>query len=307
VLRVSLSASRGALLRLQYHTLEPLDQKGSRLEPMVGKKKLGATRRHIQVHWPAYFGLYAALVTALILLGLGLALGWYALVPFALAIILVAAYFLVSALWTAYQLHDGPGPNVMELLLSYSQSPPEAKVVCIDLGLRRPAVQIAQRLTSGQVTVIDIFNPQSNTSAALRRGRARAPRPPADPRLIWVDGRIELLPVPDRSVSAVFINQVLAEFWLPEERDRLLSEVRRILVPEGRLLLAERVRARSHSLLSSLITTTYPPADYWRDSLLKADLIPQREETLRGLIYCVRADRPAPSAAKQLALQLEYL
>jgi len=274
---------------------------------MADKRNLNATRRHIQTHWPAYLGLYAALVAALILLGLGLALGWYALVPFALAIMLVAAYFLGSAVWTAYQLHDGPGPDVMELLLSYSQSSPEAKVVCIDLGLRRPAVQIAQRLTAGQVIVIDVFNPQSNTGAALRRARARAPRPPSDPRLNWVDGRIELLPVPDRSVSAVFINQVLVEFWLPEERDRLLAEVRRILIPEGRLLLAERVRARSHSLLSSIVTSVYPPPDYWRDLLLKADLVPQREETLRGLVYCVRADRPPPTAGKQLTLRLEYL
>ena len=274
---------------------------------MADKRDLRATRHHVQIHWPAYFGLYGALVVSVILVGLGVAFGWYALVPFALALILVAAYLLASLFWTAYQLHDGPGPDVMDLLISYSQVPPDARVVCIDLGLRLTAVRIAQRLTTGQVTVVDVFNPQSNTGAALRRARARAWKPAADPRLNWVDGRIDLLPVPDRSISVVFMNQVLAEFWLPEERQRLLNEVRRVLIPEGRLLVAERVRSTSTHVLTRLPTSGYPSAAHWRALLTGTDFTIQREETLRGLIYCVRADRPSPTAGKQLELSLEYL
>ena len=184
---------------------------------------------------------------------------------------------------------------------------PDDRVVCIDLGLRATAVSIAERLTAGQVTVIDVYNPQSNPGTPLRRGRGRARKPDPDPRLDWIDGSIQLLPLPDRSVRLVFMNQILSEFWLPEERAELLEEVRRILVPEGRLLLAERNRGRSNLLFTGLVTSAWPPAETWRDSLIKADFRIQREESVRGLVYCVRADKPPPTAGKQMRLQLEFL
>jgi SAM-dependent methyltransferase len=269
--------------------------------------KFRDTRRYLQTHWPAYVGLYAGLVLAMVLLGVGLASGWYAFVPFALAILLVAGYFLVAALWTVYQMHDGPGPQPLDVLIDYAQLRPEDRVVCIDLGLRATAVRIAQRLTAGQVTVIDVYNPQSNPGASLRRARGRARKPGPDPRLDWIDGSLQLLPLPDRSVRLVVMNQILSEFWLPEERDELLEEVRRILVPEGRLLLAERNRGRSNLLFTGLVTSTWPPAETWRAALIKADFRIQREESLRGLVYCVRADKPPPTAGKQMRLQLEFL
>ncbi len=265
------------------------------------------TRRYLRAHWPAYFGMYAVLVLTVVLLGIGLASGWYALAPFALAVMLVAGYGLTAALWTVYQTYDGPGPSSIAQLIDYAQLRPDDKIVCIDLGMRTTAVTIAQQLITGQVTAIDVYNPRSNPGAPLRRVRAAAFKPRSDPRLEWVDGSIELLPMPDHSVRLVFVNEILSEFWLPEERALLLEEVRRILVPEGRLLLAERHRARGHLLLSGLVTSSLPPAEAWRALLLRADLRIQREDSLRGLIYCARADRPPPTEGRQLSLQLEFL
>jgi hypothetical protein len=56
-----------------------------------------------------------------------------------------------------------------------------------------------------------------------------------------------------------------------------------------------------------LVTSAWPPAEAWRDSLIKADFRIQREESVRGLVYCVRADKPPPTAGKQMRLQLEFL
>ena len=274
---------------------------------MTQRGRLSGTRHHLQTHWPAYFALYGGLVAAMILLGAGLASGWYAFVPFALAILLVAGYFLVAALWTVHHLHDGPGPRPIEVLIDYAQLRPEERVDCIDLGQRASAVHIAQRLTAGQVMVVDVHNPQSNPGAPLRRARARARKPGPDPRLDWIDGSIRLLPLPDRSVRLVFMNQILSEFWLPEERAELLEEVRRVLVPEGRLLLAERNRGRSNLLFTGLVTSSWPTAESWRAALIKADFRIQREESLRGLLYCVRADKPPPTEGKQMRLLLEFL
>lgn len=269
--------------------------------------RLDNTRRYLRSHWPAFFGLYGLLVLTVVLLGVGLASGWYALIPFALAVMLVAGYVLAGALWTAYQTYDGPGPQIIAQLIDYAQLRPDDKIVCIDLGLRATAVEVARRLITGQVTAIDVYNPQSNPGAPLRRARAAARKPGPDPRLEWIDGRIELLPMPDQSVRLVFMNEILSEFWLPEERARLLEEVRRILVPGGRLLLAERHRTRTNLLFSGLATSTLPPAETWHALLLRADFRIEREDSLRGLVYCARADRPPPTEGRQLRLHLEFL
>jgi len=193
------------------------------------------TPRHIRTHWPIFVALYGALVAGMLLIGLSLALGWFSFIPFSLAIMLLAAYFLVALVYVAYRINDAPGGTAAEILVEMAHTQAEERVVCIDLGLRATALTM--------VTIIDVYNPQSNNGAALRRARARAYKPPDDPRLNWIDGSINLLPLPDRSVAAVFMNHILSEFWLPEERRQLLAEVLRILTPEGKLLIAEPIRA----------------------------------------------------------------
>lgn len=274
---------------------------------MAKNRRLRRTSRYIRVHWPTYVVLYGALTGSLLLIGLSLALGWYSFVPFSLVITLIASYLLIAFGYIAYRINDAPGGTVDEMLLSMAQTQPHDRVVCVDLGRRETAVAIAQRLTIGEVTVIDIYNPQSNTGAALRRARRAARKPLADPRLNWIDGSIDLLPLPDRSVSSVYMNQILSEFWLPEEQKQLLEEVLRILTPEGRLVVAEPVRSESDLLLTGLVTYALPTDDHWRELLRGAGFVVRREDILRGLVYCVRADKPSPAAGKQLQLQLEYI
>jgi ubiquinone/menaquinone biosynthesis C-methylase UbiE len=116
-----------------------------------------------------------------------------------------------------------------------------------------------------------------------------------------------LLPLPDRSVSAVYLDQILSEFWLPEERERLLAEARRILIPEGKLLVAERIRARDDLLLTRLITYSLPTNSQWRTALERSGFVIRRETCPRGLLYCVRAEKPSPARGRQLSLKLEYV
>ena len=274
---------------------------------MSNKMRFRKTLRYMRAHWPIFIGLYSVLVFAVLFIGLSLALGWYSFIPFSLAIMLVVTYFLISFIYVAYQLHDAPGGTAAEILISLAQNRPGDHVVCIDLGLRETAVRIAQHMTTGVVTVIDLYNPQSNTNASLRRGRDRARKPPTDPRLNWIDGSIELLPLPDRSVCAVYMNQVLSEYWHPEERNQLLEEVHRILIPEGRLLVAEPIRAQHNLLLAGVVTYFRPTATQWSTLLAHAGFIIQRQENARGVLYCARADKPSPAAGKQMQLNLEYI
>lgn len=274
---------------------------------MSSNKRMRRTLRYIRARWPIYIGLYGALITLVMFIGLCVAVGWYSFVPFSLAIILVLSYLLVAFIYVAYRINDAPGGSAADILFDLAQTRPVDKVVCLDVGLRETAVTIAQHLTTGEVTIIDLYNPTSNNNASLRRARKRVGRPPVDPRLNWIDGSINLLPLPDRSVSAVYLNQILSEFWLPEERSQLLTEARRILIPEGRLLVAEPVRAKSDLLLTGIVTYLLPSQEQWQTMLTDAGFIIRRQENARGLLYCVRADKPSLSAGKQMQLKLEYI
>lgn len=274
---------------------------------MSSSKRFQRTLRYIRNRWPIYFGLYGLLVMAMLLIGIGLASGWYSFIPFALAIMLVATYFLVAHVYVAYLLNDAPNGTAADILIDLGQTRPHHHVVCIDLGLRETAVSIARQLTTGKVSVIDIYNPQSNLKTTLHRARDSAPKPPSDPRLNWIDGSINLLPLPDHSVHAVYVNQILSELWIAEERDQLLNEIRRILIPEGRLLLAEPIRAQTNLLLTGIVTYLLPTEKYYLRMLVKAGFVYQRDEIARGVLYCARFDKPSPAAGKQMQLKLEFI
>lgn len=251
--------------------------------------------------------LYGGIILCLLVIGLSTVFGWPAYIPLALAIMLVLGYYLVAHLWAVHEITDRPGQQPVEILQTMSRMKAADQVVCIDLGLRDTAVALAQQLTTGKVYVIDVYNPQWNLSAALQRGRlrVRATPPAADPRLEWLDGEIRLLPLPDESVSAVFLNQILSEFWQREDREILLKESYRILQPGGKVLLAERVRSRLNLLVLGPTGWGLETADYWRDLLSKAGFTLRQEKDIQGLIHYFSAEKAVAADTLQLPLGLK--
>jgi SAM-dependent methyltransferase len=273
----------------------------------TAKQRWRGTSNFIADRGPTFALAYGGLICCLLLIGLSAIYGWLGYIPLALATLLIIGYFLVANVWAATQLFDRPGQQPIEVLLAMSHIAPGERVVCVDLGLRESAVAIAQQLTTGRVSVIDVYNPLWNSSAALQRGRLRVrSRPTAtDPRLEWLDGEIRLLPLPNGSVSAVFLDQILSEFWQPEDRQTLLKEVWRILSPSGRVLVSERVRSRANWLVLGPWGWQLPTADYWRELLKGSGLALRQEKELQGLIHCFRADKPLPTQGLQLPLHLD--
>lgn len=264
------------------------------------------TLRHLRRHWPAYFALYAGLIGALLLIGGGALSGWTALIPLGMAAFLLLAYFLGAALWAAHQLHDPGGVRPLAELLALGRIMETERIAFISLGRREEALMIGRRLTGGALTVVDVYNPQLTPAAALGRVRARLPAPPEDdPRFTWVEGSIDLLPLPDESVTAVFLPRILSAFWQAGDRETLLREVYRVLKPNGRVLLAERTRTQTNWLVMGPRALQLPPPGHWAQALSRAGFIVQENDPLRGLIHCLRADKPAPAGARQLQLNLK--
>jgi ubiquinone/menaquinone biosynthesis C-methylase UbiE len=159
---------------------------------------------------------------------------------------------------------------------------------------------MARRLTTGRITVIDIYNPNLTPDGSLARAHRQALHPHPDPRLSWRDSDISLLPLSDSSVPAVILSEVASEFWQQGDRERLIIEIYRVLAPGGRLILAERVRTTANLLTMGLDGFGLETADYWRDLITQTGFRIKREESLEELMHFIRADKPLPYEGQQL-------
>lgn len=218
-------------------------------------------------------------------------------------------FVLLLALLTrnTSQLSRVSGIESVEYLYNLSQTRSSDNLATIDLGRRWPAITLSHHLTSGRMIVVDVYNPQLMPSKSLLRARRQHyPAALSDPRLTWYDSNLDLLPLPDRSVSAVFLYHVLSEISEKGDQKALLEEIFRILEPNGRLLVAEFSNNLVNRLQSGLGVTHTKPIDYWHALLKETGFELQRTQTLHGAILCMRADKPSPYGGKQLSFDLDF-
>lgn len=269
------------------------------------QRRYRGTLRYIYAHWPAYLALYGGIVLALLVIGISAQQGWIGYIPLMLALLIILAYFFVASLWLAHQLYDSDGLRPHDVLFDLGHIEATDTFLYVDLGLRHQAMHLGRRLTTGQIIVVDIYNPQWMANPALVRWRKRMPHPPYDPRLVWKNGRLDLLPLPDKTVSIVFLNQVLGEFWQEGDRLELLKEVYRVLPANGRILLAEPTTTQTNWLIWGPLALNLYPIEYWRNLLTEAGFQVGKIQELKGVLHCFRAEKPIPTEARQLTLQLE--
>ena len=263
------------------------------------------TLNYISAHWPAYLFGYAGLVLLLLVVVFFSGYyGWWAYISLSFALILLVAYFFGVSIWAAHVQHDG---SDFDLIFEMARLRPEDQFVHIGLGMRTTAVGLGRRLSTGHMTVIDVYNPQLMPNEAIVRARARAPQPGPDNRVTWREGSITLLPLPDSSVRTVTINCTLSALWQNGDHDRLLAEIWRILRPGGRLVMVEKVRSYTNWLVWGPLATRIPKNDYWRDRLTGAGFeIRQELAQFHGMVHFYRAEKPIPSIrGQQLKLGLE--
>lgn len=261
--------------------------------------KYDGTIRFLQARWPLFligYGGGAILVIAAVIIGI--LRGWLALLPLALACSIIIAYLAGTAIYAAHRLYDSQ--NIRDKIFDLGHFRPDDSFVYLDVGVRWLPASLARRLTTGKIIVIDIYNPLLTPDGSLARAQRRALHPGSDPRLSWRDGDISLLPLPDGTVPAVVLSEVASEFWQLGDREKLISEIYRILRPGGHLILAERVRTPSNLLLMGLNSFEVETADYWRNLITRIGFRIKKEESLEDLMHFIRADKPLPQEGQQL-------
>jgi SAM-dependent methyltransferase len=243
-----------------------------------------STMEYIRFRWPSYLVGYGGLLAVLLFcLFFSLNQGWTGLAYLAFACLLVVSYFLIASLWAVHRLFDGD--SMIEETFRYGNLTSDARIVFIDLGLKKIPAVVARRLIRGRVTVIDVYNPQLAPSSWLSRAVRQIRRPVGDPRLEWKSGNIDLLPLPDSSVPTVMLVMTALEFSQEGDRVQLLKEITRLLTPDGSLILVERARTLTNWLVLGPAASRLPAADYWRSLLSKCGYDVVKDEVHRDLAF----------------------
>lgn len=264
------------------------------------QNRFQGTQNFIVAHWMAFGAAAVVTLLAVFTIGVSLSLQWWGLLLVSFAAVLILGYGWGVVIWTIYQRYDNPELQPADTLFNLGYLEPDDRIVHIELGERMQALRIARHLTTGHITVVDIYSPQMMPDRALAAMRRSAPPARPDPRLSWQVGDVDLLPLPDASVFAVTVIDTLNHFWQDGDRQKLLAEIYRVLRPGGRLLLAEETRTRSTWLLHGWGTPALLTVNDWRATLAEIGLTVTAEQELQGLMICFRADKLTAGVSRQL-------
>jgi len=193
----------------------------------------------------------------------------------------------VVELLTALAMTAGRGP-VARAIISEARLTAADRAADIGCG---PGTAVREAARRGvPVTGLD------PSSAALRLARLLT-RGTVDARIMWIRGSAERLPLPDGSATVIWsISSV--HHW--DDLAAALAEVRRVLAPGGRVLLAERLTrpdARGHAAHGF----TRAQAEDLTRALASAGFATPRSTILtagRRTMVVVRADQADPVRAR---------
>lgn len=207
----------------------------------------------------------------------------------------------IGAVWGQTWLHDRALAIVPSAaaLWQAARMGPDDDITVIMPYQDATVTELARYLAGGTLTFVDLLGPG-------RIGGARARRPAlhghatdtvVDPRILRVEGRPDLLPLPNATLEVVMTTHLLGRLH-PGDVDRLLREIRRILVPGGSLLLVEPVRLPTTLWLPNSFRLPRPAAVTQR--LAQAGLHVAEPEPVNGVLALFRATASSGPGYRQL-------
>lgn len=196
------------------------------------RKPLQGTWNIIRFNWHFYAG--AAFMAG----GAGMMVSSFS-GPFAqlagTACLLIVLPTLISLLVAAW-IYDFSGLYQLDWL-DRSDIPNHGPFVNIHAGFDETSQALTEKFPAATLHVFDFYDPARHTEMSIRRARNAYPAFPGTQRVTTT-----AMPLPDRSVAAVFLIFAAHEIRAETERAAFFRELTRILVPGGKIILMEHFR-----------------------------------------------------------------
>ena len=120
-------------------------------------------------------------------------------------------------------------------------------IVNINAGFDETSNIIQHIYSNCQLKVFDFYDPQKHTEPSIKRARKAYPAFPGTQQV-----NTRHLPLEDNSTGKVFAFFAAHEIRDAEERIQFCKEIRRILTPEGQLIVTEHLRDAANFLVYNI-------------------------------------------------------
>lgn len=233
------------------------------------------TRLILRLNWPWYAAGLAALCAG----GLWLRLAappapWP---PVLLAVVLCSAAWLLASVLVSHLVYDR-SPLSRGAWLDGVDAAPVRRVVVLHAGQDEASAIVARRLPGAERATFDFHDPERTSSPSLRRARALA----GSRDRALVAGR---LPLGDGTQDLALFVFAAHELRRDADRDALLREAARTLVPGGQLLVVEHLRDGWNLLAYGPGFFHFLPRRAWLRSFAAAGLRLQREAVCTPFVH----------------------
>ena len=190
----------------------------------------------VRFNWPQYvvgavvIGFAAAILAFVPLQGAV----WWILV----AGVALATWWLVASLVASYWIYDlSPLTRWNWLVRCFPSDCPPSNVVNIHSGFDDTTLLVREVLPQTRIVTVDIYDRERMSEPSIHRARQFMP-----PVAGTLAAPPDALPVDDGEADATLLLLAAHELRKPVEREALFAELRRVLRPGGRVVLAEHAR-----------------------------------------------------------------
>lgn len=206
-------------------------------------------------------------------------------------VITVAVSYVIVSGAGLYLLYGPPSQRIFDDLFEMGQVTGNDRVVDIHFGTWRFSRTTLQTLPGVTVHAVGVHDPEEESEVAVRDVWKFERPPTGHPRFRDDHGNPSALPVDDQSADVVLLGFGIHEVHSKQERDTLMQELKRILTPDGRVLLVERGWSPLLLFVFGPLFLHFTPAKEWQKWLCDNFKIVHRGSKF-GMVDMFVASRP---------------
>lgn len=141
------------------------------------------------------------------------------------------------------------------------------RLVNINAGFDETSALLKNKFPGSQLIALDFYDPFRHTEVSIKRARKAYPPYPKTSHVVTTD-----LNQVNESADRIFVLFAAHEIRLEDERDAFFHEMKRILKPDGQIIITEHLRDIPNFLAYNIGFFHFLPLSSWQRSFRKAGL-----------------------------------